>query len=47
MLSHHLYYVFLQTNYTAMHYAAYCGNNNIIMFLINHGAEVDDVNDVS
>ena len=39
-------YVFLQNN-TALHYAAEKGSNKVITFLIDHGAEVNDLNLVS
>ena len=34
-------------NWTALHEAAKVGNNNIITYLIDHGAGVNDVNTVS
>ena len=39
--------VFLQYNWTALHYAARYGRDNIITYLISHGARVDDVTRVS
>ena len=39
-------YVF-QQNSTALHHAAGRGSNKVITFLIDHGAEVNAINDVS
>ena len=39
-------YVFLQNN-TALHYAAENGNNKVITFLIDHGAAVNAIDQVS
>ena len=39
--------VILQHNYTALHYAAGSGNYNVVDYLINHGARVNDVDNVS
>ena len=39
-------YVFLQDS-TALHYAANTGSNKVITFLIDLGAEVNTINDVS
>ena len=39
--------VFLQSNNTALHYAAWGGSNNVITFLLYHGAGVNDVGEVS
>ena len=36
-------YIFLQNNSTALHHAAAVGNNNVITFLLDHGAGVNDV----
>ena len=38
--------VFLQ-NSTALHHAAVRGSNKVITFLIDHGAEVNAINNVS
>ena len=42
-----LLYLFLQDNGTALHDAAEVGNNNAITYLIDHGAGVNDVTNVS
>ena len=42
---YHYCCVFLQVNSTALHYAAEGGSNNVITFLLHHGAGVDDIND--
>ena len=49
LLEYHEYLgcVLLQYNYTALHYAAVNGRNNILQHLIEHGAGVDDVDKVS
>ena len=39
-------YVFLQNN-TALHFAAEKGSNKVITFLVDHGAGVNVINDVS
>ena len=39
--------VILQDNYTALHFAAIGGNYNVVDYLINHGARVNDVTSVS
>ena len=39
-------YVFLQNN-TALHYAAWKGSNKVITFLIDHGAGVNAIDNVS
>ena len=39
--------VILQYNRTALHYAAIGGNYNVVDYLINHGARVNDVDNVS
>ena len=39
-------YVFLQDS-TALHFAAYSGSNKVITFLIDHGAGVNAIDDVS
>ena len=39
--------VFLQDKDTALHYAAMEGSNNVITFLLHHGAGVDHVDKVS
>ena len=39
-------YVFLQNN-TALHFAAVTGSNKVITFLIDHGAEVNAIDNVS
>ena len=39
--------VILQDNYTALHYAVMSGNYNVVDYLINHGARVNDVTSVS
>ena len=44
---YHYCCVFLQDNWTALHYAALEGSNKVITFLLHHGAGVDDTNIVS
>ena len=39
--------VILQANSTALHFAAMYGHYNVVEYLINHGARVNDVNIVS
>ena len=39
--------VILQGNSTALHYAAIGGHYNVVDYLINHGARVNDVDNVS
>ena len=39
--------VILQDNWTALHIAAMRGHYNVVDYLINHGARVNDVTDVS
>ena len=39
--------VILQGNITALHYAAREGHYNVVDYLINHGARVNDVDNVS
>ena len=39
-------YVFLQNN-TALHYAVYKGSNKVITFLIDNGAGVNTIDNVS
>ena len=43
----HLCYVLLQFNNTALHYTARDGKINAINYLINNGARLNDVTDVS
>ena len=49
LLEYHDYLccVLLQGNWTALHYAAVYGKRNVINYLINNGARVDDVDIVS
>ena len=44
---YHYCCVLLQINYTALHYAVVEGSNNVITFLLHHGAGVDDFSNVS
>ena len=39
--------VILQENWTALHWAAMEGHYNVVDYLINHGARVNDVTNVS
>ena len=39
--------VILQHNWTALHFAAGGGHYNVVDYLINHGARVNDVDVVS
>ena len=39
--------MFLQFGYTALHEAANSGNNDIIQNLLDRGAKIDSVNNVS
>ena len=43
----HLCCVLLQLHSTALHFAAADGKNKVMRYLIDQGAKVDDVNDVS
>ena len=38
--------IFLQLNRTALHLAAGGGHNIVMTFVINHGAGIDDVDDL-
>ena len=40
-------YIFLQVNRTALHWGGSKGDNNIVTFLLSHGARVNDVDWVS
>ena len=44
---YHYCCVFLQTNNTALHFAAFEGSNKVITFLLDNGAGINDVDDVS
>ena len=39
--------MFLQSGDTALHEAASCGNNDIVLNLLDRGAKIDSVNKVS
>ena len=39
--------MFLQSKMTALHWAGMQGFSDIVTFLLNHGARVDDVDGVS
>ena len=47
VLSDHLCCVFLQNNWTALHYAAGNGSNNVISLLLSDGTKVNAVTNVS